>query len=117
MKDLKAPLSFYKIKNRSKLMMLGDISQIHQQFTQIKSKITQDIIPEINQLEIELPEREFTKLHLQISELLMQSLFKVDAVECELDSEKLERKELVKWIQGYLDSIDRIKREKDSMEN
>jgi hypothetical protein len=98
-------------------MMLGDISKIHEQFTQIKCKITQDIKPMINQLVMELPQREFTKLHLQISELLMQSLFKVDAVECELDSEKLERRELVKWIQGHLDSIDEIKRKKVSMEN
>lgn len=52
------------------------------------------------------------KLHLKISELLMQSLIKVDALNCESESEKSSRKELVKWIQGNMDHVDEIKRSK-----
>ena len=46
---------------------------------------------------------------MQISELLMQALFKVDALNCELESEKQERRDLVKWIQFNLDRVDTLR--------
>jgi hypothetical protein len=90
--------------------MLGEKSQILQKLIDIKTFITREVCPLIAQFEqMDARDKEFSKLHLKISELLMQSLLKVDSVDCQSDSEKLERKEMVKLIQGNLDAIDEIK--------
>ena len=109
MKDHTLPLSFYKIANKSKIIMLGEISTNTQKLSKIQNDVEMSILPLIKELKSCQSKQESSKLHLKISELLLQSLIKVDGVDCELESEKNSRKELVKWIQGQLKIVDDLK--------
>ena len=56
-----------------------------------------------------ITQKKLKENHLRVSELLLQTLLKIDCVQCSNDALKAKRKDCVKFIQAHLDSVDAAK--------
>ncbi|THV02407.1 hypothetical protein K435DRAFT_653468 [Dendrothele bispora CBS 962.96] len=115
MKDDSAPLSAYHIRPNSTIAVLASavmepslhkseqstISNIHDQLNLLRSTL-------VPPLEVFKQEPQSDKEHARLSELLLQSLLRLDAVSTdpEWDHARKERKAGVKEVQSYLDQLD-----------
>lgn len=124
MKDLNAPLSMYNLRQNSRVMMIGDFSETEQltkpsievgllQKLKEYKNLASTIIPKVKQLELAIDEGAITKeidyLSKEISEHLLQLLLKVDGVVSDVEIVRQERKDVVKYINKYLDQVDSLK--------
>ncbi|KAF5370742.1 hypothetical protein D9758_001944 [Tetrapyrgos nigripes] len=115
MKDDNAPLSAYRIRPNSKIGVVASavpeptlhkseqstISSIHDQLNLLRTTL----LPSLEDF-TQAPQSD--KEHARLSELLLQSLLRLDAVSADPEWEhaRKERKAAVKEVQGFLDRLD-----------
>ncbi|KAJ3312636.1 hypothetical protein HDV04_002778 [Boothiomyces sp. JEL0838] len=122
MKALGTTLAKYGITNNSKIMMLGDRPPKHLTPDQRLEKdldgylndVQVTIIPKIKALQEGIekrstPIKELKYLSLEIPELLLQILFKVDNIQSDDDGVRMKRKQVVQTIQQHMDKVDELK--------
>ncbi|SJL03816.1 uncharacterized protein ARMOST_07173 [Armillaria ostoyae] len=126
MKDDKAPLSAYHLKQSSSITLLPlhdtlptsssiqnteqtSLSNIQQELASIR----QGLIPSLNTFLDALPQKQpsmsaLEKEHARLGELLLQSLLRLDAISTdgEWEDARRERKAAVKEVQALLDQLD-----------
>jgi hypothetical protein len=120
MKDLNRSLASYGLKQGSKVMMLASKSQgaetvgkslisetevMVRQLREIKRKLEEDVAGKVEDLRDLLSDQSSTwKLlntrQLEVSELLLQGLLKVDKFVVDDDVVRTERKNVVRYVQG-----------------
>lgn len=102
MKDMNASLASYGITPTSKIMMLGDRGPIQETKEQLQIKELDLLLVEAKQMnDGEMP-------NLVKQEMLLQLLLKVDKYASDDDGVRTKRKEVVKVVNGYLESLDRL---------
>ncbi|KAK0217895.1 hypothetical protein IW262DRAFT_1101156 [Armillaria fumosa] len=126
MKDDRAPLSAYHLKQSSSITLLPlhdtlpasssiqnteqtSLSNIQQELASIR----QGLIPSLNTFLDDLPQKQpsmsaLEKEHARLGELLLQSLLRLDAISTdgEWEDARRERKAAVKEVQALLDRLD-----------
>ena len=119
MKDLSLPLSQYGLKSGSKVLMLADQSIIKKSPEELELEKLQKIVHHV-QTELapmvqdylhekekqESLEKQIKKLQLKVSELLLQSLLKIDGIASVSEEMRSKRKEAVHYIQSLLNKLD-----------
>jgi hypothetical protein len=127
MKNNAAVLSEFGIKNDSKMMMMIQKVELTESQVKIKelntfiSKVEKEVVPLIEKFKemllqkqtadqaVPIKDKQLEYLILQVSEMLMMLLLKVDDIHSEDEQVKNKRKETVKFIQSYLDCADQLK--------
>ncbi|KAK7053431.1 hypothetical protein VNI00_004057 [Paramarasmius palmivorus] len=114
MKDETAPLSAYNIRPNSTIAVIGGpaatssisrseqntLSNINDELSTVRSTL----VPDLHSFTTSPTEKE----HLRLSELLLQSLLRLDAITPDptWESARRDRKAAVKEVQTYIDQLD-----------
>lgn len=127
MKDDAAPLSAYALRPNSTITVIGSADPLPTKpqppapatestaTSKIQSELVQvrdNLVPALETYLASKPSQEnasvLKKEHIRLSEMLLQSLLRLDSVHTEPDweSARLQRKEAVKELQMHLDRLD-----------
>jgi hypothetical protein len=99
MTDTSRTLEHYRLTDGSKVMMLGDVDAALGQISDLVQKAN-DIMKQ---------PQDTLKENIKAGEMLLQTLLKLDGVECSSDAVRQSRKEAVRTIQQLLDQVDKQK--------